>query len=94
MSYNIERALRAALNGAPLPKSPGTTIRKNFAAPAYHRHQITMRFSVQEAWGGPRFAVEYSEKNTIDRKKVNDDAHADMAKKGYKNVVLLEVTQS
>lgn len=33
--YDIEAALRSALNGVPMPKSKNATIRKNFAPPAF-----------------------------------------------------------
>lgn len=92
-TYDVEAALRSALNGVPMPKSKNATIRKNFAAPAFYPHKVTFRYSVQESYGGPRFVVEYSE-NTIIREEVKRKAETDMKKKQYTNVVLLEVIQS
>lgn len=93
MSYDIEAALHAALNGKPIPKSKNATIRKNFTPPSYHRHQCTYRYSVQESWGGPRFAIEVTE-DTFIREEVKRKADNLINQKGYKNVVLLDVIQS
>lgn len=93
MSNDIEAALRAALNGQPLPKSKNATIRKNFAPPSFHRHQVTFKYSVQEAWGGPRFVIDVS-KDTFIHDEVKQKAAALIAEKGYTNVVLLDVIQS
>lgn len=92
-AYDIEEALRLALNGAPMPKSKTATIRKNFAPPAFFPHKVTCRYSVQASYGGPRFIVEYS-KNTISREEVKRIAELDMNTKKYTNVVLLDVIQS
>ena len=93
MSYDVESALRAALNGQPLPKSKNATIRKNFAPPSFHRHQITYEYSVQESWGGPRFKIQVSD-DTFIREDVKRKAEKLIAAKGYTNVVLLDVIQS
>lgn len=93
MSYDIESALIAALNGAPLPKSPNATIRKNFSSPSYHRHKTTFVYSVQESWGGPRFKFEHSE-NTFIREDVKRKSEEAINHHGYINVVLLDIIQS
>lgn len=93
MQYDIEEALRSALNGVPMPKSKNATIRKNFSPPAFHRHQTTVKYSVQESWGGPRFILEVTE-DTFIREEVKRKAETIIANKGYQNVVLLDVIQS
>lgn len=93
MTYNIEEALRSALNGVPMPKSKNSTIRKNFAPPSFHRHQTTFKYSVQESYGGPRFILEVTD-DTFIREDVKRKAENLITEKGYTNVVLLDVIQS
>lgn len=93
MAYDIETLLRDALNGTPLPKSKNATIRKNFSAPAFHRHRITLKYSVQESWGGPRFVLDVSQ-DTFIHEEVKRKAEKLIEEKGYKNVVLLDVIKS
>lgn len=93
MKYDIEAALHAALNGKPLPKPAGATIRKNFAPPSYHRHKLTFKYSVQESWGGPRFVFEHSE-NTFVREEVKQKCEELIKERGYINVALLDIIQS
>lgn len=93
MSRAIEEALRQALNGEHTTSPKSASIRKNFSPPSYYPHKVTFRYSVQESWGGPRFVVEYSD-NTIVRESVKRKSEEEMERKGYTNVVLLDVIQS
>lgn len=93
MTYDVEAALRAALNGQPLPKSRNATIRKNFAPPSFFRHQITVRYSVQESWGGPRFVVSFTEDSII-HEQVKQNAIAEMNRLGYTNIFFLDLTST
>lgn len=88
MSYDVEALLHAALNGQPLPKPRGATIRKNFNPPSHFRHQAIVRYSVQESWGGPRFIFEHKE-NSIRHEEVKQNAIEKMKQKGYINEVFV-----
>lgn len=88
MAYDVEALLHAALNGQPLPKPRGATIRKNFSPPAHFRHQVIVQYSVQESWGGPRFIFTHKE-NSIMREEVKRKAIEKMKQLGYINEIFV-----
>lgn len=88
----IEAQLRAALRGEALPQFR-KTIRKDFNPPHHHPYKTTYIYSVQEAWGGPRFHVEFS-LNTFNETEVQQYAQRMIAERGYINVVLLDKVKS
>jgi hypothetical protein len=90
MAYDVEALLHAALNGQPLPRPKGATIRKNFTPPAHFKHQITVKYSVQESWGGPRFVFSHKE-NSINRNQVKQNAIEKLHKLGYINEIFLDL---
>lgn len=80
----LEEALRDALNGG-APEKP--------THPKYHKHEVTVRYSMRESWGGQLFVKRYTAAS-ISEFDAHQMAKRDISNNGYIDTMWLETIRT